>query len=707
MMNSSFNKLSPASLFLAVALVGLLMTATTVWVAMSQPQIELPRGAVPTKVGDIEIIPSDLIEEPDQLGSYAAIQEFRARQTLIRDVLDQPEVNVSFVLPDGTEQTETVQVRARHLGDLHWTFWFQIGVGIVSLLIGGWVFSLRREDWGVRMFALTALFVPVFAHAAAIYSTRQIALDGTLFRILSSINAFGAIAFGIALVGLFAQYPKQMFRPVWLLIPAAIYGVAIALNFLNLPPDNILGFAVLSQMLIALILGAVQWYLSRREPLNRAGLRWFILVSLVGSSLFIFSSPAPISLGISEEGYVPQSIAFAFFNIMHVGLALGLLRYKVFNLDRWSYYIWLWLSGMISIFVLDLLLIRFLQNQPWVSLSVAMLIAGFLYFPLRQILLKYFLHRRSASLTGKVADLVRTALSPTQSDHEKRWDTLLRDVFLPLAPPEPLNRLLKEPQIDENGLALLIPGVDGLGARRIRYAHNGKRLFSFDDVEVAAHMVEMHELAAESRRAYERGARIERDRISRDVHDNIGAQLLSALHSREVARKDDLLRDSLNDLRSIINDGFQAEFDLYPVMADLRTETIQRIEGQNITLNWASNIDGATDEGPVVSFEVINGLRSILREAVSNILRHSEATEIWVNLSLHGGKITLNVEDNGKGLSNTKQSPLGNGLANIMDRVEVLMGSGAVGKRSDGQNGTLVRATVPMKPNLLRQKVAE
>ena len=707
MMNITYNKISPASLFLAVALFGLLMTATTVWVATSQPQIDLPLGAVPIKLGDIEIIPSDLIEEPDQLGSYAAIQEFRARQTIIREALNQPEVTVGFVLPDGTERTQTHQVRSRHFADLHWTFWFQIGVGLVSLLIGGWVISLRREDWGARMFALTALFVPVFAHAAAIYSTRQIALDGTLFRVLSSINAFGAIAFGIALVGLFAQYPKQMFRPVWLLIPTAIYGVAIALNFLNLPPDNILGFAVLSQMLVALILGAVQWYLSRREPLNRAGLRWFILVSLVGCSLFIFSGPAPISLGISEEGYVPQSIAFAFFNIMHVGLALGLLRYKVFNLDRWSYYIWLWLSGMVSIFVLDLLLIRFLKNQPWMSLGVAMLIAGFLYFPLRQILLKFFLHRRSASLTGRVADIVRTALSPTQAEHAQRWDAVLRDVFMPLAPPEPLNRLISAPQIDENGLALLIPGVDGLEARRIRYAQNGKRLFSPDDVAVAAHMIEMHLLAAESRNAYEKGARIERDRISRDVHDNIGAQLLSALHSHEVSRKDDLLRDSLSDLRAIINDGFQAEFELLPIFADLRTETTRRIESQNITLTWASPVDSFAEEGPVVSFEVINGLRSILRESVSNILRHSEATEIVVNIELHADQINLKVEDNGKGLSARSLSNQGNGIANIIDRAEVLMGLATVGNRTGGQTGTLILVTIPMNPNMLRDKVAE
>ncbi len=707
MMKNTYKTISPASLFLGVVLFGLLLTFVTVWIALSQPQIDLPEGAVPTRVGAVEVIASDLLEEPDLLGSYTAIQEFRARQTLIHGELNQPDVTVAYALPDGSQAEGTYPVRERHPRDLHWMFWFQIGVGLVSLFIGGWVISLRRNDWGVRMFALTAVFVPVFAHAAAIYSTRQIALDGALFRTLSSINAFGAIAFGIALVGLFSQYPKQLFRPVWLLIPTVIYGTAIFLNISNLPPDNILGLAVLSQMLIALVLGVVQWFASRREPLNRAGLRWFILVSLVGCSLFVFSSSAPITLGISEQGYLPQGIAFAFFNIMHLGLALGVMRYKVFNLDRWSYYIWLWITGMVLIFVVDLVLIRFLQQQPWVSLGAALLIAGFLYFPVRQVLLKFFLHRRAASLTGRVADIVRTALSPGSQEHAARWDALLTAVFEPLAPPEIADQLVQKPQIEEDGLALLIPGIDGLGARRVRYAQKGKRLFSPDDLEVAANMIEMHNLAAESRKAYEQGASLERNRISKDVHDNIGAQLLSALHSREVSRKDDLLRDSLNDLRAIINDGFQAEFALMPILADLRTETAQRLEANSVTLNWNSPIRSGLDDGPIMSFEVINGLRSILREAVSNVLRHSGASVVWVNISLKVGEIALDIEDNGKGLPADTFTGNGNGIPNIVDRAGVLMGQSHIGARRNGERGTRIHVTLPTQPDMLRKKAAE
>ncbi len=695
-MNPFYKRFSPAHLFLGLAMLGLALSLLSLLVALAQPHIDIPKNAVPVQIGDIEIIPSDLIEEPDQLGSYAAIEAFRDRQTDIRAQLDQSQISATYMNAQGAQVAGTFDIRPRGLSDLPWTFWFQIAVGMISYLIGIWVLSLRPDDWGARMFSLTAFFLVFSTHSAAIYSTRQVALDGALFATLSNINAFGAMTFGIALVGLFSQYPRSLFRPIWLLIPTVIFGAGIVGNTFHIGPDNLIGITTLSELLVALLLGAVQWYLSRREPLNRAGLRWFILVSLLGCSLFIFLSMAPTTLGLTETALVSQGIAFSFFNIMHVGLALGVMRYKVFNLDRWSYYIWLWLSGMVMIILLDILLIRFLQWQPWFSLGAALLISGFLYFPLRQMLLRFLLHSRSATLKGRMPEIVGAALSQTHAESEKRWDALLSNVFAPLAPPEEADRPVTTPMIDENGLALLLPGLDGIAPRRLRYALNGRRLFSPDDTEVASNMVQTYMLAAESRRAYERGVNLERDRISRDVHDNIGAQLLSALHSREVSRKDDLLRDSLSDLRSIINDGFQSDFGLLPLLADLRQETAQRLEAKGIALNWIDPVNDAAAEGPIISFALVNGLRSMLREVVSNVLRHSQARTLWVTITQTDMVLTLDIQDDGKGIDPEQQNQDGNGLANIHERADALLGKCTIRARADGQSGTWIEIILPL-----------
>ena len=703
MMIDRLYRLSPAHVFLGTVVLGLALALLAVVVALRQPYLDLPQDAVPVQLADILLIETDLIQEPDQLGNYEVIRAFHLRQDRLAAALHADTVDVIYRIGD-QEHSETLSPHHRYMADLPFSFWFQIGVGMVSLCIGGWVLGLRREDWGARMFALTALMVPVFAMPAAIYSTRQIAIDGDLFYLLSSLNGVGALSFGVALIGLFSQYPKPLFRPRWLLIPTVLYGAVAVMHIMQSGPDNAVGFGTLSQMVLALVLGVVQWILSRREPLNRAGLRWFILVSLLGCSLFIGLSAAPVVLGLSEDGLIPQGYAFAFFNIMHIGLALGVLRYKVFNLDRWSYYIWLWLSGMVLIIVLDVLLIRFMQSQPWASLGAALLIAGFVYFPLRQLLLRLLLQRRTASLSGRMAQIVNCALAPSQREQAIRWDALLNDIYQPLAPPERCADRIDAPELTESGLSMLVPGADGLDARRLRYAQKGRRLFTPGDLEVASNLVQMHDLAAESRHSYERGVILERDRISRDIHDNIGAQLLSALHSSEPQRKDDLLRDSLNDLRAIINDGFQAEYALGPILADLRTETTRRLEAGGVRCSWRGPDLPDGDDGPILPFELVNGLRSILREAVSNVLRHAGAKKTEIAISLDAESIDLQVADDGRGLPLIAQG--GNGTSNIAERAAALAGQATIGRRPNAPTGTQVTVNLPIRAAVLPE-VAE
>lgn len=206
---------------------------------------------------------------------------------------------------------------------------------------------------------------------------------------------------------------------------------------------------------------------------------------------------------------------------------------------------------------------------------------------------------------------------------------------------------------------------------------------------------------------------MERDRISRDIHDNIGAQLLSALHSRELGRKDDLLRDSLADLRTIINDGFQAHYDIGAILADLRTETAARLEAENLLLRWHDET-GFDPEGesPLVPFEIINGLRSILREAVSNVLRHAQANEVDITISHTDTMITLVVLDDGIGTAAASvQGKVanfngGNGIPNIVERADALAGRGRVVARADGKSGTRITVDLPIHPDAVRTKAA-
>jgi two-component system sensor histidine kinase DevS len=104
------------------------------------------------------------------------------------------------------------------------------------------------------------------------------------------------------------------------------------------------------------------------------------------------------------------------------------------------------------------------------------------------------------------------------------------------------------------------------------------------------------------------------------MHDNIGVQLLGALHSRDPVRKDELIRDTLADLREIINNSAGERLTLAELMADLRVEIADLLSSVGIGLVW--QVDTQAELPP----QSVAAMRSILREAVGNALRHAEAS---------------------------------------------------------------------------------
>ncbi len=676
-MNVPVFRTTPTLTILVCALTALLFSFTSVVLATNGPHVELPEGVALLQIGDEVLQENDLIPEPDHLGQYDKLTEFFSRQERLFQALQAPEVMVTFQDAAGKVHAQNLETRTRTIFDLPFAFWFQQAVGMIGLLTAGWVLALKPNDWGARMFSLTGLFLAMFASAASVYSTRQIALPGDLFRVLSSLNHTGAGLFGIGLVGLFLMYPRPFVRPVWLLVPAIVFSTGIALDVAYIPIGEILwvNIVVATQMLLAIVFGIVQWWRSRNDQVARAGLRWFFLFSLVGCSLFISLSVLPPEMGLAEEGFVPQAYAFGFFNLMHIGLALGVVRWRIFELDRYAYYIWLWLAGALLVLTVDFILLLWLRDQPWESLSIALVVGGFLYFPLRQLLMIWLMNGKTPKVSHLIPEVIDVALSPSKQLQRQRWDALLDQVFAPAAKIESHDDDSALPKILENGLALSLPPLQGIAGRQLRYAGAGRRLFNSEDVRAATTLSRMYAVASESHLAYERGIRVERDRISRDVHDNIGAQLLSALHAAETAHKDVLLRDTLSDLRQIINDGFRTEFKLGEVIADLRAEMADRLEVHSIALEWPTSITRASANSSDVSvpFLVVNTMRSILREITSNVIKHANANMVQVQLTQLEDRVSLNIYDDGVGF-NPDTVSRGAGLDNMAERLKAVGG---------------------------------
>ncbi|MEP2348218.1 MAG: sensor histidine kinase, partial [Algoriphagus sp.] len=171
----------------------------------------------------------------------------------------------------------------------------------------------------------------------------------------------------------------------------------------------------------------------------------------------------------------------------------------------------------------------------------------------------------------------------------------------------------------------------------------------------------------------------QRNRISSDLHDNIGAQLTFIVSSldnlkffelskEKMAGKIDKISaftvETVNELRDTIwamNKDNISLGDLQSRLAGLITKAKTACPQIDFKLQLE---DGLENDILLNSLEGVNYYR-VAQEALNNAIKHAEATHIKIVFSRQNGHIRVCVEDDGKGI--TKES-LGNGLGNMRNR---------------------------------------
>ena len=181
-----------------------------------------------------------------------------------------------------------------------------------------------------------------------------------------------------------------------------------------------------------------------------------------------------------------------------------------------------------------------------------------------------------------------------------------------------------------------------------------------------------------SRLAYERGAAEERRRIAQDLHDDVGARLLSGLHKTDMAQTRGALREAIAEIRLVVGGLAGERRPLDDVLADLRHEAFDRLEAAGVSLDWPLE-DAPGEPALEVDYAVQKALRSALREMVSNTIRHAEATRMSIRVARDGDRLSLSVIDDGVGIAAGRPRPadgigLGLGLSGLAKRLEALGG---------------------------------
>lgn len=165
----------------------------------------------------------------------------------------------------------------------------------------------------------------------------------------------------------------------------------------------------------------------------------------------------------------------------------------------------------------------------------------------------------------------------------------------------------------------------------------------------------------------ETAAAEERERIYRNLHDDIGAKLLSLAIRAKTPQDADIVRSALQDLRDVVSRSAQADAPLTDLLADWRAEMVGRCAAAKVRLVWNQPED--LPDRNMVAGEALN-LGRILREALSNVLRHTEASSVVLGVHFVESRYQISLEDDGRG---THGAP-GRGMRNMQARATQLGG---------------------------------
>jgi len=195
---------------------------------------------------------------------------------------------------------------------------------------------------------------------------------------------------------------------------------------------------------------------------------------------------------------------------------------------------------------------------------------------------------------------------------------------------------------------------------------------------------------AESR--VEQVAQKERKRIAADLHDDLGAKLLTIVHTSGDDRISNLAREALEEMRLSVRGIAGKPVQLADAMADWRAETVSRLGETGIEIEWSS--PDLVEPHTLAARSYVQTTR-ILREATSNLIKHSGASRAMVSCRI-GEDFQLVIRDNGRGIPTELDGRLdrGHGMASMKQRAKSMQGQCLV--ESGPGYGTVIRLTLPL-----------
>jgi two-component system, NarL family, sensor histidine kinase DevS len=232
----------------------------------------------------------------------------------------------------------------------------------------------------------------------------------------------------------------------------------------------------------------------------------------------------------------------------------------------------------------------------------------------------------------------------------------------------------------------------------------GAEEFDEEDERLAVALAAAAGLAIENARLIQRIEELavleDRERIARDLHDKViqhlfstGMALQTTLPTRAREDADERIGRAVNDLDETIREIRDTIFALQapPHRGGLRLAIFSTVDEAREPLGFTPelHLEGPLDTG--LPEKMADHLLAVLREALSNVVRHAGASRVDVSV-VAGGDLVVRVADNGRGFPILTRP--GRGLRNLEERASAMHGTFTASRSPDGD--TVVEWRAPL-----------
>nr|WP_297356860.1 ATP-binding protein [uncultured Caldimonas sp.] len=601
----------------------------------------------------------------------ADAKRYIATQRQLSRLLDEKALHLHFT--DGTMLE--LQPRPRGFIGLGLLFWLLCGLALVVYGVAMAV-VLSRPGRRNGVYAAMALCQAGNLVFIAVESTLDLVWPSSLV----SWDLYCRLAFdlvtGAAIVHATAVYPREVPHARWAV--AAVWTTVTALIVLAAAdwlPGVWWWVQVVGALLGASSIAVLTWS-HRIEPnpfalvLRRFGVIAVATWVLLSVAVAVADGQPGIQQNISIIGSMIWYVFFASLLLLIPFLSKSQQVMREFSL----------LAAITTVATsLDLLFVAAFSLGQVTSVTLALFVSLGLYVGARQWLLDRLMGS-SVVTTERMFEQLYKIAREVEARPERTaplLTRLLRELFEPLEI-HVVDKLTASSRVVTDGSTLVVPipnmvnphpSAPTMGSIVIRFAHRGRKVFTAEDARLTDRIFEQLRRAVAFDKAVEQGRSEERTRIAQDLHDDIGARLLTLMYKSPSPEMEDYVRHTLQDLKTLTRGLAAQNHHLADAAAEWKTDLVHRLNMAECELNWNASFDRNVQIG-VVQW---SALTRVLRELASNAIAHSRATRVDVSITLQQDRFELVVRDNGIGRDPASWSH-GLGLGGIRKRVKQLGG---------------------------------